>query len=75
MLGPWDTIKVSLSIFVKGDGKGYQPHQAFMHFYDKVTGEEGVHPLRVGIGGKTRFEMVSIAYSPVSFGAQGVRRA
>ena len=41
-----------------GDGKGVQPHQTFLRFYDPETGEEGIQPVRVGSGGKAKFELV-----------------
>lgn len=35
-----------------------QPHQAFLRFYDKSTGEEGIQPVKVGPTGKAKFELV-----------------
>ena len=61
VLGPWDTLTLSFGILAKGDGKGYQPHQTFLRFYDKVSGEEGIQPLRVAPGGRVGFELVRIA--------------
>jgi len=42
----------------KGGG-GVQPHQTFLRFYDEVSGEEGIQPVRVTAGGKAKFELVS----------------
>ena len=58
-LGVWDTLTVSFGITPKGDNRGYQPHQTFIRFYDAVTGEEGIQPVRVGAAGKAKFELVS----------------
>lgn len=58
-LGPTDTLKLSFAITEKGkDGKGVQPHQTFLRFYDEKTGEEGIQPVRVNSGGKAKFELV-----------------
>lgn len=58
-LGPTDTLKLSFAINEKGkDGKGAQPHQTFLRFFDEETGEEGIQPIRVSSGGKAKFELV-----------------
>ncbi|KAI1786739.1 oligosaccharyl transferase delta subunit [Ganoderma leucocontextum] len=55
-LGPTDTLKLTFQI-VDEDGKGVQPHQTFLRFYDAVTGEEGIQPVKVTPGGKAKFEL------------------
>ncbi|PIL23456.1 hypothetical protein GSI_14767 [Ganoderma sinense ZZ0214-1] len=55
-LGPADKLKLTFQI-VDADGKGVQPHQTFLRFYDEVTGEEGVQPVKVTPGGKAKFEL------------------
>lgn len=59
-LGPSDTLKFSFQVVAKDgeDSKGVQPHQTFVRFYDRRTGEEGVQPVRVGPSGKAKFELV-----------------
>ena len=57
-LGPDDKLKLTFQI-VDEDGKGVQPHQTFLRFYDEVTGEEGIQPVKVTPGGKAKFELVS----------------
>ena len=57
-LGPTDKLKLTFQI-VDEDGKGVQPHQTFLRFYDEVTGEEGIQPVKVTPGGKAKFELVS----------------
>ena len=58
-LGPQDVLRVSFQIVEKENGAGVQPHQAFIRFYDNISGEDGVQPIRVGAGGKAKFELVS----------------
>ena len=60
-LGPDDKLKLTFQI-VDEDGKGVQPHQTFLRFYDEVTGEEGIQPVKVTPGGKAKFELVSAAF-------------
>ena len=57
-LGPKDVLKVTFQV-VDEEGKGVQPHQTFLRFYDEVSGEEGVQPVKVTAGGKAKFELVS----------------
>lgn len=63
-LSSTDVLKLSFTVVEAsskkgGEGKGVQPHQTFLRFYDEVTGEEGIQPLRVGSSGKAKFEIVS----------------
>ena len=46
----------------KEKGTGVQPHQAFLRFYDSISGEDGIQPVRVMTSGKAKFELVSLAY-------------
>ena len=57
-LGPSDTLKFTFQITENNEGKGVQPHQTFVRFYDSVSGEEGIQPVRVTPGGKAKFELV-----------------
>ena len=61
-LGPTDSLKLTFQI-VDENGKGVQPHQTFLRFYDPVTGEEGVQPVKVTPGGKAKFELVRLLAS------------
>ena len=58
-----DVLKVTFQVVEKDGGNGVQPHQTFLRFYDKTTGEEGVQPVRVTSGGKAKFELVGIPES------------
>ncbi|KAH7922761.1 hypothetical protein BV22DRAFT_1094055 [Leucogyrophana mollusca] len=65
-LSPTDTLKLTFQITTDGeDGKGVQPHQTFLRFYDAVSGEEGIQPVRVTPGGKAKFEL-NMARPPAS---------
>ncbi|KAH6917973.1 Dolichyl-diphosphooligosaccharide--protein glycosyltransferase subunit Swp1 [Coprinopsis sp. MPI-PUGE-AT-0042] len=55
-LGAKDILKLTFQI-VNEDGKGVQPHQTFIRFFDEKTGEEGIQPVRVGPSGKAKFEL------------------
>ena len=59
-------LKIAFQIVDDAD-KGVQPHQTFLRFYDKKSGEEGIQPIRVTPGGKAKFELVChrIAIIPV----------
>jgi len=59
-LGASDTLKVTFQITENSEGKGVQPHQTFVRFYDSVSGEEGIQPVRVTPGGKAKFELVCV---------------
>jgi oligosaccharyltransferase complex subunit delta (ribophorin II) len=57
-LSETDTLKLTFHIMEKDGDKGVQPHQTFLRFYDEVSGEEGIQPVRVTSGGKAKFELV-----------------
>jgi hypothetical protein len=63
-LGPADTLKLSFTVVAKDQGevKGVQPHQTFVRFLDKSSGEEGIVPVRVAQSGKAKFELVRTPY-------------
>jgi oligosaccharyltransferase complex subunit delta (ribophorin II) len=56
-LSATDTLKITFQVLEKDGGKGVQPHQTFLRFYDKQTGEEGIQPLRVSPSGKVKYEL------------------
>ncbi|KAF8512525.1 oligosaccharyl transferase delta subunit [Hysterangium stoloniferum] len=60
-----DTLKLTFQILEKDSGKGVQPHQTFLRFYDPQTDEEGIQPIRVSNSGKASFEL-SAARPPAS---------
>ena len=62
-LGPSDTLKLTFQVVETGEGNGVQPHQTFLRFYDSVSGEEGIQPVRVTPGGKAKFELVCLSLS------------
>ncbi|KAI6124426.1 hypothetical protein EDD16DRAFT_1561674 [Pisolithus croceorrhizus] len=64
-LGPSDTLKLTFQITENSEGKGVQPHQTFLRFYDSASGEEGIQPVRVTPGGKAKFEL-NMARPPAS---------
>ncbi|KAF8137527.1 Oligosaccharyltransferase subunit Ribophorin II-domain-containing protein [Boletus edulis] len=64
-LGPSDVLKLTFQITETGEGNGVQPHQTFLRFYDTVSGEEGIQPVRVTPGGKAKFEL-NMARPPLS---------
>ncbi|OSX60988.1 hypothetical protein POSPLADRAFT_1182153 [Postia placenta MAD-698-R-SB12] len=64
-LGPSDVLKLTFQIVESEEGKGVQPHQTFLRFYDEVSGEEGVQPVKVTAGGKAKFEL-NMARPPAS---------
>ncbi|KAG6377417.1 hypothetical protein JVT61DRAFT_15217 [Boletus reticuloceps] len=64
-LGPSDVLKFTFQITETGEGNGVQPHQTFLRFYDTVSGEEGIQPVRVTPGGKAKFEL-NMARPPLS---------
>ncbi|KAI0681758.1 oligosaccharyl transferase delta subunit [Cerioporus squamosus] len=63
-LGPSDVLKLTFQV-VDEEGKGVQPHQTFLRFYDPVSGEEGVQPVKVTAGGKAKFDL-NMARPPAS---------
>ncbi|CCL99616.1 uncharacterized protein FIBRA_01634 [Fibroporia radiculosa] len=64
-LGPSDTLKLTFQVIEETEGKGVQPHQTFLRFYDEISGEEGIQPVRVTAGGKAKFEL-NMARPPAS---------
>lgn len=64
VLNSTETLKLSFQVTKKGTENGVQPHQAFLRFYDKSTGEEGIQPVKVGPTGKAKFELVRCATHP-----------
>ncbi|KAF9485020.1 oligosaccharyl transferase delta subunit [Pholiota conissans] len=52
-----DTLKLTFQVVDKETGKGVQPHQTFLRFYDEKTQEEGIQPVHVTPGGKAKFEL------------------
>ncbi|EKM58117.1 uncharacterized protein PHACADRAFT_252164 [Phanerochaete carnosa HHB-10118-sp] len=69
-LGPSDTLKLAFTVVTKeqdsdAEPKGVQPHQTFVRFFDKQSGEEGIVPVRVAQSGKAKFEL-SMARPPSS---------
>ncbi|KAJ8474677.1 hypothetical protein ONZ45_g15869 [Pleurotus djamor] len=64
-LGAKDVLKVTFQVVDKGSGNAVQPHQTFLRFFDEVTQEEGIQPLRVSNTGKVKFEL-NMAKPPVS---------
>lgn len=63
-LSPTDTLKLIFQVVEQDGGKGVQPHQTFLRFYDETSGEEGIQPVRVTSGGKAKFELVSTFKTP-----------
>ncbi|KAJ3715069.1 oligosaccharyl transferase delta subunit [Lentinula raphanica] len=59
------TLKLSFQVVDKASGKGVQPQQAFLRFYDEQSGEEGIQPVRVTSSGKAKFDL-SMAKPPSS---------
>lgn len=59
-VGSTDTLRVTFTVTDQSSGKGVQPHQAFIRFYDPLTKEEGIHPIRVASGGKAKFDLVRV---------------
>jgi hypothetical protein len=53
-----ETLKFTFQVVDKESGKGIQPHQTFLRFYDEKANEEGIQPVRVTPGGKAKFELV-----------------
>ncbi|KAF5379217.1 hypothetical protein D9615_005885 [Tricholomella constricta] len=60
-----DVLKLTFQVIDKESGKGVQPHQTFLRFYDQNSGEEGIQPIRVTNGGKAKFEL-NMARPPLS---------
>ncbi|EAU89445.1 hypothetical protein CC1G_07671 [Coprinopsis cinerea okayama7 len=51
-----DILKLTFQV-VDEAGKGVQPHQTFIRFFDETTGEEGIQPVKVQPSGKAKFEV------------------
>lgn len=51
-------LRLTFQVVEKDGDKGVQPHQTFLRFYDDLTGEEGIQPLKVSSTGKAKFELV-----------------
>ncbi|GLB42362.1 putative oligosaccharyltransferase subunit Ribophorin II [Lyophyllum shimeji] len=60
-----DVLKLTFQVVEKESGAGVKPHQTFLRFYDKQSGEEGIQPVRVTSGGKAKFEL-NMARPPLS---------
>lgn len=58
-LSSTDVLKLTFQVVDGKGGKGVQPHQTFLRFFDEVSGEEGIQPIRVTAGGKAKFDLVS----------------
>ncbi|KAF7310745.1 Dolichyl-diphosphooligosaccharide--protein glycosyltransferase subunit 2 [Mycena chlorophos] len=56
-VGPTDSLKFTFMIVKEDTTEGVQPVQTFLRFYDRVSGEEGIQPLRVTPAGKSKFEL------------------
>ncbi|KAF8911286.1 hypothetical protein CPB85DRAFT_1551449 [Mucidula mucida] len=67
-LSQTDILKITFQTVDADSGKGIQPQQTFLRFYDEHSGEEGIQPLRVTNGGKVKFEL-NMAKPPLSFPA------
>ncbi|KAF8637856.1 hypothetical protein AX17_002482 [Amanita inopinata Kibby_2008] len=52
-----DVLKLTFQVVEKESGKGVQPHQTFLRFYDAQSGEEGIQPIPVTSSGKAKFEL------------------
>lgn len=59
-VGPSETLRISFTVLDKDSGKSVVPHQTFLRLYDPATLEEGVHPVKVGAGGKGKIDIVCI---------------
>ncbi|KAL0580219.1 hypothetical protein V5O48_001812 [Marasmius crinis-equi] len=60
-----DTLKITFQVVNKETGKGVQPQQTFLRFYDAESTEEGIQPLRISSEGKVKFEL-NMAKPPLS---------
>jgi len=60
-----DVLKLSFQVVEAEGGKGVQPHQTFLRFYDEASGEEGIQPIRVTTAGKAKFDL-NMARPPLS---------
>ncbi|KAJ7293390.1 oligosaccharyl transferase delta subunit [Mycena rebaudengoi] len=69
-VGPTDSLKITFQIIEEDGGRGVQPLQTFLRFYDAESGEEGIQPVRVTPGGKAKFEL-NMAKPPLSIPPTG----
>ncbi|KDR80116.1 hypothetical protein GALMADRAFT_223015 [Galerina marginata CBS 339.88] len=60
-----ETLRITFQVVDKESGKGVQPHQTFLRFYDEKTNEEGIQPVRVTPGGKAKFDL-NLSKPPLS---------
>lgn len=58
-----ETLRISFQVVDKESGKGFQPHQTFLRFFDEKNNEEGIQPVRVTPGGKAKFDLVCLIAS------------
>ena len=58
VLNASDTLKLIFQVVEKDEGKGVQPHQTFLRFFDEDSGEEGIQPVKTTSAGKAKFELV-----------------
>ncbi|EJD51214.1 hypothetical protein AURDEDRAFT_111834 [Auricularia subglabra TFB-10046 SS5] len=66
-----DTLKLTFSVFARNPGDvadNAKPHQTFLRFYDPVTEEEGIQPVRVKADGKAKFDL-NMAKPPIALPA------
>ncbi|THH11404.1 hypothetical protein EW146_g8051 [Bondarzewia mesenterica] len=65
-----DILRLTFQVVDKDEGKGVQPHQTFLRFFDESTGEEGIQPVKTSPSGKAKFEL-KMARPPSSFPPSG----
>ncbi|KAK1224474.1 hypothetical protein PQX77_012648 [Marasmius sp. AFHP31] len=58
-------MRLSFQVVNKDTGKGVQPQQTFLRFYDAESTEEGIQPLRISSDGKVKFDL-NMAKPPLS---------
>ncbi|KAF4618573.1 hypothetical protein D9613_009961 [Agrocybe pediades] len=59
-----ETLRITFQVVDKESGKGFQPHQTFLRFYDPKSNEEGIQPVRVTPGGKAKFDLPPLSLPP-----------
>lgn len=69
-----ETLKFTFQVVDKDSGKGVQPHQTFLRFYDEKTNEEGIQPVRVTPGGKAKFELVRLPFLLTKYNSKSPSR-
>lgn len=70
VLNASDTLKLTFQVVEKDEGKGVQPHQTFLRFFDEDSGEEGIQPVKTTSAGKAKFEL-NMARPPSSLPPSG----